>query len=70
MKGATADPCEKTIRPPKRTIIMSMGRSQNFFRTRIKSQSSEKKDIIDTYNLKRVKIDSSWILGLVQVVHG
>ena len=40
MKGATAEPDVKTTRLPSRTRQMTIGRSQNFFRSFIKDQSS------------------------------
>jgi hypothetical protein len=42
MKGATADPDVKTIRLPNRTTQIIIGRSQNFFRSLMKDQSSIK----------------------------
>lgn len=42
MNGARGEACAKTSRSPKSTIMSSNGRSQNFFRTRMKRQSSEK----------------------------
>src|SRR5690242_17735011 len=44
MKGATAEPFVKITSPPKRSITNTSGISQNFFRTRINSQNSTKKD--------------------------
>ena len=44
MKGATAEILVRIIRPPRTSIISKMGSSQNFFRSRIKDQSSIKVD--------------------------
>src|SRR4051812_8483909 len=43
MKGAMAEPWASTIRPPNRTSMTSIGRSQNFFRTLRKFQNSVRK---------------------------
>ena len=40
-----AEPCDKTINPPKSAVTMIIGTSQYFFRARIKSNSSLKKSI-------------------------
>ena len=40
MKGATTDPCVKTIRVPMRTIVIIKGANQYFFRTLRKSHMS------------------------------
>ena len=45
MKGATAEPCVNTIKPPMSVIIMIMGKSQYFFLTRMKVHNSKKKDM-------------------------
>src|SRR5581483_12463197 len=38
--GAIAEPLVSTIRPPKITIMIRIGSSQNFLRSRMKAQSS------------------------------
>src|SRR5580692_10826397 len=40
MNGAMAEPLVSTIRPPKITIMIRIGNSQNFLRSRMKAQSS------------------------------
>ena len=40
MNGAIAEPLVSTIRPPKMTIMMKIGISQYFFRTRRNDQNS------------------------------
>src|SRR5262252_10709113 len=40
MNGAMAEPLVSTIRPPKITIMIRIGRSQNFLRSLMKAQSS------------------------------
>src|SRR5476651_2765948 len=40
MNGAMAEPLVSTIRPPKITIMMKIGSSQNFLRSRMNAQSS------------------------------
>src|SRR6185437_16174769 len=40
MNGAIAEPLVSTIRPPKTTIMIRIGSSQNFLRSRMKAQSS------------------------------
>src|SRR5665213_3510738 len=40
MKGAIAEPLVSTIRPPKTTIMIMIGNSQNFLRARMNAQSS------------------------------
>src|SRR5947199_955578 len=40
MNGATAEPCVKTIRLPRKTSAMMMGSNQNFLRSLIKAHSS------------------------------
>src|SRR5262249_46092027 len=51
MKGATAEPLVRTMSPPKIAMTKKTGSSQNFFRTRRKSQNSRKKLIIDPSEL-------------------
>ena len=46
MKGATADPCVSTIKPPNIKNTKNMGRSQNFFLTFMNFQSSFTKSIM------------------------
>lgn len=46
MNGATADPCDSTMRPPKITKNINIGRSQNFFLSPIKRKNSLKKSSI------------------------
>src|ERR1700693_4818123 len=45
MNGAIAEPLVSTTSPPNTTIMISIGNSQNFFRTRINRQSSATKSI-------------------------
>ena len=45
MNGATAEPWLRTSNPPKATMVIIMGRSQYFFRTRKNAQSSIRKSI-------------------------
>src|SRR5664279_2706389 len=45
MNGAIAEPFVSTTSPPKITIMIRIGSSQNFFRTRINRQSSATKSI-------------------------
>src|SRR4051812_32530852 len=45
MKGATAEPLVNTTSPPNTTIMIMIGSSQNFLRTRMKRQSSARKSI-------------------------
>ena len=40
MKGATTDPCERIINPPKISSTMMIGASQSFFLSIRKFQSS------------------------------
>src|SRR4051812_11537449 len=40
MNGAMAEPLVSTIRPPKITIMIMIGSSQNFLRARMNAQSS------------------------------
>src|SRR6185437_14195127 len=40
MNGAMAEPLVNTIRPPNTTIMIRIGNSQNFLRSRMKAQSS------------------------------
>src|SRR5581483_1548027 len=47
INGATAVP-ESTVKPPKRTKQTMMGRSQNFFRSFMKDQSSKKSSVIES----------------------
>jgi len=48
MKGAIADPWLKTIKIPKRTSTINIGKSQYFFLSFKNSQNSFKNDIIKT----------------------
>src|SRR5436305_1170700 len=43
MKGATAEPLVSMTKPPTAIIITKIGKSQNFFRMRMKRQSSARK---------------------------
>jgi hypothetical protein len=62
MKGATAEPCVKTIRPPRSTIITSIGAIQNFLRTRMKVQSSPMKDILINLSQKpELIVSQNWL---------
>ena len=45
MNGAIAEPLVRTTSPPNTTIMIRIGNSQNFFRTRINRQSSATKSI-------------------------
>ena len=40
MNGATADPCDRTIKPPNKTKTIIIGKSQYFFLTFKNSQNS------------------------------
>src|SRR5690242_17639343 len=48
MKGATAEPCVRTIKLPSSKSMTKIGRSQNFFRSFIKAHSSIKNSPIAT----------------------
>src|SRR5262249_36332922 len=48
MNGATAEPEVKTTKLPSRTRQMIMGNSQNFFRSFIKDQSSNRNSPMNT----------------------
>src|SRR6266508_564096 len=52
MKGATAEPDVKTMRPPSITRQRMIGRSQNFFRSLINDQSSIKNSPMGTPPIK------------------
>src|SRR4029450_9703477 len=62
MNGATAEPEVKTTRPPSRTRQITMGRSQNFFRSRMKDQSSSKNSPINTslVSSKQIAASTLW----------
>src|SRR3954452_6280583 len=45
MNGAIAEPLVRTTSPPNTTIMIRIGISQNFFRTRMKRHSSVRKSI-------------------------
>src|SRR5439155_6666074 len=45
MKGATADPCARMIRPPNTSSSSTMGASQYFLRIRMNAHSSARNDI-------------------------
>src|ERR1700676_2810557 len=47
MNGAMAEPLVSTIRPPKITIMIRIGNSQNFLRSRMKAQSSTMMEPMD-----------------------
>src|SRR5262245_6504804 len=51
MNGAIAEPLVSTTRPPKTTIMIRIGSSQNFLRTRMKRQSSPTNSIIFSLEL-------------------
>src|ERR1044071_225754 len=53
MNGAIAEPLVSTIRPPKITIMIMIGSSQNFLRSRMKAQSSTR---IDPISLSRSEL--------------
>src|SRR5438309_5854164 len=53
MNGATALPLVRTMRPPNSASITRIGRSQNFFRTRINVQSSATNVIVPSSELVR-----------------
>src|ERR1700733_12796965 len=46
MKGATAEILVRISRPPRTIIMRKMGSNQNFFRSRIKDQSSTRVDTV------------------------
>src|SRR3982074_79357 len=46
MKGATAVPWVRTIKPPKITIMTRIGNSQYFLRSRMNAMSSARKAIV------------------------
>ncbi len=46
MKGAIAEPCVRTTRPPKINKDNRMGNNQNFFLVRIRAKISLNKDIM------------------------
>src|SRR5713101_344482 len=64
MKGATAEPWAKMIRPPNRPRTIKIGSSQNFFRSRRKSQNSARKAMALV-----LKIGGSWFGDWGQEVH-
>src|SRR5262245_60591977 len=53
MNGATALPLVRTMSPPRSAIMMRMGTSQYFFRTRMKAQSSATKAVMARSELPR-----------------
>src|SRR5215831_8678364 len=55
MNGAMAEPLVSTIRPPKITIMIRIGRSQNFLRSLMKAQSSTRMAPID-WSLSRSEL--------------
>ena len=48
MKGATAEPFDKTSSDPNSSIMMKIGSSQNFFRTRRNIQNSARNESISS----------------------
>jgi hypothetical protein len=48
MNGATAEPEVNTIKLPNKTRHKTIGKSQNFFRSFMKDQSSDKNSNIST----------------------
>ena len=48
MKGATAEPWLKTIKPPNNTSMTRIGSNQNFFLTFKNCQNSIKKDMTNS----------------------
>src|SRR6266446_9363321 len=52
MNGAIAEPLVSTIRPPKITIMIRIGSSQNFLRSLIKAQSSTMMEPIESVPLR------------------
>src|SRR5258708_38219824 len=59
-----AEPFVSTIRPPKITIMIKIGSSQNFLRSRMKAQSSTRMEPID-----RSFRDQNWSRSEL-VLHG
>src|SRR5262245_8321869 len=60
MKGATAVPEVNTTRLPSRTRQMIMGNSQNFFRSLIKDQSSNKNSLIGHLLCELCAVSNLW----------
>src|SRR5262245_58738234 len=62
MKGATAEPCVSTTKPPINSSMTMIGKSQNFFLSSRNSQSSETIDIEATLELfhHRAGLWSRW----------
>src|SRR5258708_5524089 len=54
MKGAIAEPLVSTIKPPKITIMIRIGSSQNFLRSRMNAQSSTMMDPISTSSMSEL----------------
>src|SRR5262245_21202603 len=50
MNGATAEPWVRTTRPPNSTSTTTMGRSQNFFRSRMNIHSSTANSLMGGYS--------------------
>src|SRR5215471_14153686 len=53
MKGATTEPEVSTIKPLRTIRTATIGRSQNFFRSRMKAQSSTRKSPIPVHLLSQ-----------------
>ena len=51
MKGATTEPCASTSKPPSISIIMMIGASHNFLRTRKLQQEMDNNPFAQTTNL-------------------
>src|SRR5471030_1604512 len=63
MKGAITEPLVSTTSPPKTTIMVRIGNSQNFFLTRINRQSSATKSIFVLLELIAHRL-GRWTRGL------
>src|SRR6266478_5492169 len=66
MKGATAEPEVKITRLPSRTRQMIMGKSQNFFRSFMKDQSSNKNAPINTSFISEQLAVSSKLIHTIE----
>jgi len=59
MNGASAELSAKTINTPNSSIMTTMGKSQNFFRSRKKAHSSSNKDKFSLLPLSKQVFDES-----------
>src|SRR5262245_41566754 len=72
MKGATTEPCARISRVPRMSSTTTSGASQNFFRTRMKAQSSLKRSSISErllHSIARERVRLQAIGGELRVRH-